>query len=127
MHRRDALARYSAVSLTPVLAVKYIHARVPGQTTHRSAGTLNFLSCGKAQVGSWYATPTPATALKEGFVMFARLLHRLRAVAQAAAQVLRRRLLAATRPVTAPLIAGTLTLSAAGRSSLPRMRSCGSN
>jgi putative transposase len=60
-------------------------------------------------VGSWYATPTPATALKEGFVMFARLLHRLRAVAQAAAQVLRRRLLAATRPVTAPLIAGTLT------------------
>jgi putative transposase len=30
-------------SLSPVLAVKYIHARVPGLTTHRSAGTLNFL------------------------------------------------------------------------------------
>jgi hypothetical protein len=59
-----------------------------------------------AHVGSWYAPPTPATALKEEFVMFARSLHRLRAVTQAAAQVLRRHLLAATRPATAPLIVG---------------------
>ena len=69
---------------------------------------MHFLGCGTAQVGSWYAPPTPATVLKEEFVMFAHSLYRLRAVAQAAAQVLRRNLLAATRPVTAPLIVGTL-------------------
>ena len=40
--------------------------------------------------------------------MYCRPFHCLVAVARAAAQVLRRHLLAATRPVTTPLIAGTL-------------------
>src|SRR5919202_1752402 len=40
--------------------------------------------------------------------MCTRPLHRLLAASRAAALALRRRLLAATRPVTAPLLAGTL-------------------
>src|SRR3712207_2867002 len=40
--------------------------------------------------------------------MLARLLHRAVGTARAALQALRRRLLAATKPTTAPLIGGTL-------------------
>jgi hypothetical protein len=59
-------------------------------------------------MGSWSATATPATVLREAFIMYVRPLHRLRAIDRAAARVLHRRLLAATRPITAALSAGPL-------------------
>jgi hypothetical protein len=59
-------------------------------------------------MGSWSATATPATVLREAFIMYVRPLHRFRAVDRAAARVLHRRLLAATRPITAALSAGPL-------------------
>jgi hypothetical protein len=65
------------------------------------------LGCGEVGVGSWQTIPTPAVVKEQSF-MYCRPFHCLIAVARPAAQVLRRRLLAATKPVPASVIAGTL-------------------
>lgn len=56
---------------------------------------MYFLGCSEVGVGSWKAIPTSAV-LKEEPIMHAHPFRRLTAVARAAAQVLRRHLLAAT-------------------------------